>query len=77
MKRNSLLLLAFRRPKRRTFHMTIDGGYYQQRISLPDGREGYLREYRDGSTETVPVLPVTLGMLGLRRLDDGRIVRVK
>lgn len=57
--------------------MTIDGGYYQKQVSLPDGRETHLREYTDGTTETVPVLPVTLEMLGLKRLDNGRIVRVK
>jgi len=75
MKRNSLLLLALRRPKKRTFHYTLNGGYYQQRISLPDGSEVYLKEYRDGSLETVRILPVTLQMLGLKRLDDGRIVK--
>ena len=73
-KRNSLLALALKQPKTRTFHMTLDGGYYQQRITLPDGTEAHLREYRDGSIETVPILPITLDMLGLKRLPSGRII---
>ncbi len=72
-KRNIMLALVLKSPKKRSFCMS-NGGYYLQRVTLSDGREACFREYLDGSTETVPIKPVTLAMLGLRRLSSGRIV---
>lgn len=76
VKRNSLLALAFRSVKKRRYCSSfgIHGGYWQQQITLSDGKEAFLRDYQDGHQEITPILPVTLEMLGLRRLPSGKIV---
>jgi hypothetical protein len=76
LKRSSLLALAFRPVKKRQYYSSysIHGGYYQQRISLPNGEEAFSREHQDGTQRIIPILPVTLENLGLKRLPNGKIV---
>ena len=76
LKRNSLLALAFRPVRNRRYHSSfgIHGGYWQQQITLSNGEEALSREYQDGTQQIIPILPVTLENLGLKRLPSRKIV---
>lgn len=72
-KRRSLLRLGYKRPKYFTGHgSTWDGDHYL----LRDCGEYLLRYHLNpGEIEIIPIKPVTLEDLGLKRLANGRIVK--
>jgi len=75
-RRRGLLKLGLKRAPRKVFIRQGFGGYYKYKpdVTLPNGQLVEVRE-QHGEISFVPLKPVTLEDLGLKRLENGRIVK--